>query len=100
MNKGKHDLDVFFARLAVANLHYGEFGKLLKGPLPLPQVSEGIKHSFGSSHYRWYGQLMKGLPPVTTCKNVKEVIDVDDDDDDNEENGQDGDEKDIKDGDK
>ena len=97
LDKGKHDPDVSFARLAAANLHYGEFGELLEGPFPLPQVSDGIGHSSVSSHYGRYGQLMEGPPPVTTHKDVEEGIDVDDDDDDGG-HGQDSDEGDVKDG--
>ena len=98
LDKGKYNLDVFFACLAVANLHYGEFGKLLESPLFLPQVSDGTGHSFVSSHYRQYGQLMEGHPPVTTCKDVEEGVDVNNDDDDGGES-QDSDEGDVKDGD-
>lgn len=99
LDKGKHDPDVSFAHLAAANLYYGEFGELLEGPLPLPQVSNGTGHSFVSSHYRRYGQLMEGPPPVTTRKDVEESVDVNDDDDDGG-GSQDGDEGDVKDGDK
>lgn len=82
LDKGKHDPDVIFARLAAANLHYGEFGELLEGPLPLHQVSDGTGHSFVSSHYGRYGQLVEGLPPVNTCKDIEEGVDIDDDNDD------------------
>ena len=98
LDKGKHDPDVSFARLAAANLHYGEFGELLEGPLPSPQVSDGTGHSSVSSHYGRYGQLMEGPPPVTTRKDVEEGVDVDGDDDDGG-HGQDGDEGDVNDGD-
>ena len=98
MDKGKHDPDISFARLATANLHYGEFGELLESPLPSPQVSNGTRHSFVSSHYGRYGQLMKGFSPVTICKDVEEGVDIDNDDDDGG-HSQDSDEGDVKDGD-
>ena len=46
LDKGKHDLDVSFARLAAANLHYGKFGKLLEGPLSLLQIFDRTGYSF------------------------------------------------------
>lgn len=100
LDKGKYNPDIFFARLAATNLHYGEFDELLEGPLSLPQVSNGTGHSFGSSHYEQYSQLMEGLLLVTTCKDVKEDVDVNDDDDNDKGDGQDGDEGDVKNGDK
>ena len=66
LGKNKHNPDISFARLAAANLHYGEYDELLESPLLLPQVSDGTEHSFVSSHYGRYGQLMEGPPPVTT----------------------------------
>ncbi len=44
---------VTFARLALANLHYGPFENLLKGPLPTD-----VHGYTGLYHYSQYGQLL------------------------------------------
>ena len=82
LDKGKHNPNVSFVRLAAANLHYGEFAKLLESPLLLPQISDKTGHFFVLSHYERYGQLMEDPPPITTRKDIEEGVDVNDNDDD------------------
>lgn len=100
MDKGKNDLDVFFARLATANLHYDAFGELLESPLPFLQVFDGTGHSIVSSYYGRYGQLVEGPPSVKTHKDHEEGdVDTDGNDYDGGD-GQDGDGRDSQDGDR
>lgn len=58
LNSGKLASDVLLFRLAAANVYYGVFGELLKGPPLRPQLLDG------TSHYGLYGELVEGLCPL------------------------------------
>ncbi len=70
-------VDVLFARLAAANLHYGLFGELVEGfsLLPISDIPEDL---VVSTHYWQYGKLLAGSHP-TSDRNCykKDSLDTD-----------------------
>ena len=66
-NKENHVLDISFACLVTANLHYGAFKELVESP-----SSSGLVFcSVAITHYRWYGKLVEGSNLATTFKDHK-----------------------------
>ncbi len=66
---------VTFARLALANLHYGPFGDLLEGSLPTDMCGYN-----GLCHYSQYGQLLQDpslflIPLVPALVSATAIVD-------------------------
>lgn len=59
LENGKKPPDVSFTRLAAANIHYGAFGELLEGPLPI-KVNDKASDQIVKTHHGWYGELVEG----------------------------------------
>lgn len=73
--------DVSFAYLAIVNLHYGLFGELLKGFVPLP-ISNTSEDPIIGIHYGQYGKLVASTRPTSDCDHYKkDALDADENDD-------------------
>lgn len=67
LDQNNYILDIFFAYLATANLHYGAFGELVKSLLLFGQVSGSVT----ITHYKQYGEFVEGLNLIANFQDYK-----------------------------
>lgn len=79
--------NVFFACLAITNIHYDTFGELLKDILPVKIIGKA-SDAVVKTHYRWYDELVKSpYPSFQVCTDFDtDVIDMDNYDPSKEKN--------------
>ena len=94
LENGKKHPDVSFARLAAANVHYGAFGELLEGPLPV-KVIDKASDKVVETHHGRYGELVEGPRPSFQVRTDfdTDAVDVDGEDPSGEmhDDGEEGD---------